>query len=118
MKNNIISLAIVNYIINRRNRRTSDDPQDNQHDKQTCSATLLFKMGKGQARLLEPLLRYRVVRVRAGGINPPPFKIRLVLPSTSGDKAVWQVLAIHLPVYSQLTIVKAISFNVSFSTPR
>src|SRR5215469_1190743 len=34
----------------------------------------LVRNGKGQARLLEPLLRYRVMRVRAGGSNPPPLQ--------------------------------------------
>jgi len=37
-KNSVINLAIINYTINRRNRRASDDPQDAQRDRQTQKA--------------------------------------------------------------------------------
>src|SRR6266849_3452018 len=38
-ENSVIDLAIVNYTINRRNRRASDDLQDAQRDRQTGSAS-------------------------------------------------------------------------------
>jgi len=38
-KNSAINLAIVNYTINRRNRRASGNPQDTQRDGQTRSTT-------------------------------------------------------------------------------
>jgi len=38
-KNSVINLAIVNYTIDRRNRRASDDPQDAQRDGQTSETS-------------------------------------------------------------------------------